>query len=169
MKNINIHYFVEGDNEKQLINVLRTELRVIRSGKVQKLNVINEPITDTMLRPLARNTVVVLVFDTDTDKVDVLNSNIAKLKAYSSVSEVITVPQVPDLEEELLRSCHVKRLADLFGSRSLKEHKRALLRITNLPAKLREHGFDIRLFWSTQPKEPYQHILNGADKIKLLD
>lgn len=40
MKSEFVQYFVEGEDEKKLINVLKTDLRVIRPGKVQKLNVV---------------------------------------------------------------------------------------------------------------------------------
>ena len=168
MKNINIQYFVEGEDEKKLVNVLKTELKMIRPGKVQKLNVVEEVITDAMLRPLKKDTIVVLIFDTDTKNVGILNYNIMRLKECNSVSKVITIPQVANLEEELVRSCDIKIITELLGSPSLTDFKRDFIKINNLDAKLTEHKFDINVFWSKRAKEPYQNIFNQSNEIKIL-
>ena len=38
-RNTIYHYFVEGEDEEKLIQVLKTDLRCIIPGKVQKFNV----------------------------------------------------------------------------------------------------------------------------------
>ena len=167
MKSTNIQYYVEGDDEKKLISVLKSEMRVIRPGKVQKLNVIQEQISQRMLRTYSQGTAVVLIFDTDTTFLDILNKNIKILKECRAVSEVILVLQVPNLEGELVRSCDIKAITELLNSRSAKEFKSDLIRISNLANKLREHKFDIKLFWAQKPKDPYQNYVNDAEKIKL--
>ena len=40
MKNISIQYYVEGEDEKKLVSVLKSNMGVIKPGKVQKLNVL---------------------------------------------------------------------------------------------------------------------------------
>lgn len=167
MRSVNIQYYVEGEDERKLVNVLKTELKLIKPGKVQRLNVVDKKITDTMLRTLKNNTVVVIIFDTDTDSVDILNQNIDKLKSCPSVSEVIKIPQVHNLEEELVRSCKIRRITELLNSSSASEFKGDLLKVTNLDTKLVEHGFDINIFWSRNPGEPYQHIENDSAEIKI--
>ncbi len=166
MKNINIQYFVEGEDEKKLINTLKNQLGVIESGKVQRLNVIENKISDNIIRTFKRNTIVVLVFDTDTKNTDILNSNIKKLKACKFISKVITIPQVYNLEDELVHSCNIKDITELLNSRSKKDFKSDLIHITNLDSKLKEHSFDINLFWSQQPNFPYQNISNDSKLIK---
>lgn len=168
MREKNIFYFVEGDDEKKLLAVLKTDLKMILPGKIQKHNVVEKKIPDAILRTFKNKTVVVLVFDTDTNQVNTLKDNIRKLQKCSVVSEVITIPQVPNLEGELIRSCNVKKIADLLDSQSASEFKSDFLRITNLDTKLKEHQFDIDLFWSQNPREPYQDIKNGSKKIKIL-
>lgn len=168
MKNYNIQYYVEGDDEKKLLNVLKTQLELIRPGKVQKLNVVNEYITDIMLRTFKKDTWVILVFDTDTNAIEILQKNIKKLKQCPFVSKVITVPQVKNLEDELVRSCKIKKVTQLLNSRSLSSFKSDLIHISNLDTKLLEHEFDIRVFWTQQPPAPYQKIPNEAYAIKLL-
>lgn len=98
MKNICIQYYVEGEDEKKLVSVLKSNMGVIKPGKVQKLNVLQSQITDANLRTLKNGTVVVLVFDTDTGQVELLNKNIRKLKECRFISAIITIPQVPNLE-----------------------------------------------------------------------
>ena len=49
-------YFVEGDDEKRLIEVLKTDMRLIIPGKVQILNVVQERLTDLKLRTLQNGT-----------------------------------------------------------------------------------------------------------------
>lgn len=166
MKRI-VQYYVEGDDEKHLLSVLKGDLKTIVPGKVQRLNVVDQEISDAMIRAYKENTFVVLVFDTDTDNVDILNKNINKLKSCKYVSAIITIPQVLNLEDELVRSCNIKHATELLNSRSGADFKRDLIRITNLSAKLIEHNFDINKFWNTKPHSPYQNIENLARIIKL--
>lgn len=167
MKNVNVQYFVEGEDEKKLINTLKNQLGVIQSGKVQKLNVIENKISMNILRTLKKGTVVVLVFDTDTGKTEILNKNIKMLNECSFISKVITIPQVKNLEDELVRCCNIINITELLNSRSKKDFKSDLIHVTNLDSKLREHGFNINLFWNKQPDAPYQRIVNEAAQIKI--
>lgn len=168
MKSKFVQYYVEGDDEKKIIDVLKTDLGVIRPGKVQKLNVVEQEITDIRLRTLNRATMVVLVFDTDTGNVDMLKKNIKILEECPSVSEIVLIPQVANLEEELVHSCNIRKIEELLNSKSRGHFKRDLIGVTNLGKKLREHQFDIKLFWNRRPTSPYQDIENQAAKVKLV-
>lgn len=167
MKSNFVQYYVEGEDEEKLINVLKSKLRVIRPGKVQQLNVVERQITDARLRNLSPRTMVVLVFDTDTGNVDILKRNLEKLRACPSVSEVVTIPQVPNLEGELVRSCDIRNITELLNSRSRGDFKRDINRTSNLDWKLLEHSFDINLFWSGTPTSHYQDIENQSSKVKI--
>lgn len=167
MKNVKYQYFVEGEDEKKLLNTLKNQLGLVRAGKVQVLNVVQNKFPDAILRTLTNGTVIVLVFDTDTGNADILNSNIKLLNKCPFISRVITVPQVKNLEDELVRSCDIGNITQLLNSRSKKDYKSDLIRITNLESKLKEHKFDISRFWSKQPEAPYQNIANDASQIKL--
>ena len=167
-KNTSIHYFVEGEDEKKLVNVLKTDMRIIKPGKVQKLNVLQNHISDTILRTFKEGTTVVLIFDTDTNQIDILNKNIKKLKNCRFVSSIITIPQVPNLEKELVRSCNINKITELLNSKSVKDFKNDLIHISNLDKKLKEHDFNLNIFWSQQPKAPFQNIPNNSNNIKIL-
>ncbi len=163
-----VQYYVEGENEKKLLAVLKADLMVIRPGKVQIFNAVQDELTRAHLTILRPKTMVVLVFDTDTGNTGILCQNIKMLEQCSFVSEVITITQVPNLEQELVRSCDIKQITELLDSKSFKDFKRDFNRTTNLSDKLRQHHFNIERFWSTPPPSPYQNIVNQAEKIKLL-
>lgn len=165
MKSKFVQYYVEGENEERLIQVLKNELRVIRPGKVQKLNVMQDPLSDARLMTLKSGTMAVLIFDTDIGYTAMLGENLERLRKCPAVTEIVTIPQVPNLEGELVRSCDIKQITDLLGSKSKAEFKTDWLRTKNLAAKLKEHRFDIGQFWRQQP--PYQHIANESRKIWL--
>lgn len=166
MRSKYVQYYVEGQDEKKLIDVLKTDLRLIKPGKVQILNVMEEEISDFRLGTLSRGTMVVLVFDTDTGTVDTLKRNIKKLELCPSVSEIVLIPQVPNLEGELLRSCNIKKIGELLNSPSVTDFKRDLIKVSNLGRKLKEHQFDIGRLWSKNPGTPYQEIKNQSERIK---
>lgn len=167
MKSKFVQYYVEGEDEQKLVNTLKTKLGVIRPGKVQKLNAVNQEITNMHLRTLSRGTMVVLVFDTDAGNVDILKKNVKTLSECSAVSEVVLIPQVGNLEEELVRSCNIKKIEELLNSKSRSGFKGDLLHISNLDKKLLEHEFDIRLFWNGVPTAPYQNIANQSARVKI--
>ena len=167
MKTKYIQYYVEGPDDKKVIDTLKTKMGLVKPGKVDVLNVVTEKITDLRLRTLSLGTMVVLVFDVDAGSRDILNTNIQKLKNCQAVTEVVTIPQVPRLEIELVRSCNIRQIKELLNSRSNDDFKRDVMRVTNLDAKLREHQFDIDQFWSETPIPPYQDIPNQAAKVKM--
>lgn len=167
MKTKYIQYYVEGPDDKKVIDTLKTKMRLVKPGKVDVLNVVTERITDLRLRNLSPGTMVVLVFDVDAGSRDILNTNIQKLENCQAVTEVVTIPQVPKLEIELVRSCNIRQIKELLNSRSNDDFKRDVMRVTNLDTKLREHQFDIDHFWSATPTPPYQDIANQAAKVKM--
>lgn len=168
MKTKYIHYYVEGEDEKKVIDVLKTDLRAIKPGKVTLLNPVAQEIKDMHLRPLTAGTMVVLVFDTDAGSVDILKKNMKKLAACRSVSEVVLIPQVPNLEGELVRSCDIKDIREFLNSQSRTEFKHDIIHVSNLANKLSQHRFSISLFWTSVPPHPYHEMRNQADKVKLL-
>lgn len=167
MKSKFVQYYVEGKDEEKLIHVLKTDLCVIRPGKVQRLNVIEHILTDAQLMTLRLGTMAVLIFDTDTKHTNILSRNLEKLKKCSAISEIVTIPQIFNLEDELVRSCDIKKITELLDSKSKKDFKSDFIQANNLANKLREHQFDINRLWIKQPLPPYHNIMNKAETIKL--
>ena len=168
MKSKYVLYYVEGDDEKKLLDVLKTDLRLIKPGKIQKLNVTTQEITEARLRTLSRDTMVVLVFDTDAGNVEILKSNIRTLEKCKAVSDTVIVPQVPNLEGELVRSCDIRNIRELLNSKTNGEFKSDIMSVSNLAKKLQEHKFDIQVFWSGIPAGDYQNMDNQAAKVKMI-
>lgn len=107
-KGISYQYYVEGEDEKKLLDVLKRDLRCIKSGKVDKFNVIQDSITVARIRPLKENTIVILVYDTDIEKIETLRKNVAFLQEQSAIKDVLCIPQVEKLEHELIRACTIR-------------------------------------------------------------
>ena len=142
-----VQYYVEGKDEEKFIRVRKSDLRVIQPGNVQTLNVVQETLSNTRLMALRPRTMVVLIFDTDTGQTNILNNNLKRLKECPSVSEIVTITQVFNLEDELVRCCSINKITELLGSKSEREFKSDFIRSRNLADKLREHKFDINRLW----------------------
>lgn len=159
-------YFVEGEDEKKLIDVLKTDMKLIVAGKTQVFNVTQKKLTKLRVMNLKQGTTVVLVFDADAGNLQILKENIEFLKKESVVSEVICVIQVKNLEDELIRSCNIKQIKELLGSKSAKDYKADLIKEKNLAKKLKERQFNIKYFWNMKDSGKYAEIENEGYKIK---
>ena len=166
MKREQYHYFVEGEDDRKVVNTLKTDLQWIKPGKVQVFNVIEEELTSLITRTLKPGTIVVLVFDTDTGKKNTLLKNISFLQKDSNVKQVLCIMQVKNLEDEFLRSCAISQIKELTGSKSNSDYKRDLLRQSNLADKLKKHQFQFEKFWNSSDKV-YESICNDSAQIKI--
>lgn len=167
-KNATYHYYVEGEDEKNLLDVLKSELKCIESGKVEKFNVIQNRFTAARIRPLKYDVVIVLIYDTDVEtNTEILKYNINFLRKQSGIKEVICIPQVRNLEDELKRSCKIRCIGELTNSKTTTDFKRDLISCTNLGAKLKKCDFDITKIWNQLPTNSFQQFGNDADKIKI--
>ena len=165
MKHKTYCYFVEGQDEKKIIDTLKTDLRLIQPGKVQIINPVQDKIAASRLLPLKPGTTVILVFDTDTDNSQILKTNIEFISSRTNILKVLCVTQVKNLEDEILRSCTIKHIQDLTNSKSDKEYKADLIHITNLAKRLVECGFKPEMFWAREPRDAFSDIKNDAQYI----
>ena len=143
MSNKKYIYYVEGDNEEKLINTLKSELKVIKSGKVVKFNITNQKLTNDKLMRLKQNTTVVLVFDVDANNTDILTDNINTLKNCKIINNIVFLMQVNNLEDELVSACNIESPFEITGADSYKMHKRNFNNISNLAEKLLKYDFNI--------------------------
>ena len=159
-------YYVEGEDEKKIINVLKQEFRCIESGKVEKFNAVQNKFTTARIRPLKMGTTVILVYDTDIDSnIDILKYNIDFLEKQSCIRNVICIPQVKNLEDELLRACQIRNIKELTNSRSQKDYKADLISCNNLYDRLKKCDFSMENFWTKLPKNGFARFGNNAEKI----
>ena len=84
-----VRYFVEGQDDRKVVDTLKSKMGLIRPGKVEVLNVVAKEIKDMHLRTISPGTMVVLVFDTDAGSKELLHKNIRKLKECRAVTEVV--------------------------------------------------------------------------------
>lgn len=95
-------YYVEGEDDKKVVDTLKKDMKLIIPGIARVFNVVENVLTNSRLITIKENTTVILVFDTDTGKVDKVKKNIEILKNSSNVKEIICITQVKNLEEELV-------------------------------------------------------------------
>lgn len=97
----------------------------------------------------------------------ILKANNKLISSSMNVLRVICVTQVKNLEDELICSCDIRNIRELTNSRSDREYKSDLIRITNLAERLKKCCFCKELFWSKDPDGAFKDIQNQADKIWL--
>lgn len=161
------HYFAEGQTDEKMLRVLKTDLQLIVPGKIQQFNVIEKRLSRSWLMTLRKGTIAVLVFDTDTGNDSILLENINLLKREHIIANVLCIPQVGNLEDELRRCCSIHQIRELTGSRSNRNFKRDMIKDNNFAQKLRDKNFDFDRFWSMQADGVYKSVKNDADKIKI--
>ena len=160
-----LHYFVEGENERKLIETIKN--KYLYSGKVKIINTIQNKVTNSILRTLERETLVVLVFDTDVEKIDILDENIRLIMNSNNVKNVICIPQIKNLEDELIYSTNINKIVDLLESKSKKDFKNDFNNCKNLLKKLEEKEFKISKLWSREATDIYKKYENKSKEIKL--
>ena len=159
-----LHYFVEGENERKLIETIKN--KHLYSGKIKIINTIQNKVPNSILRTLERETVVVLVFDTDVEKIDILDENIKLIMSSNNVKDVICIPQIKNLEDELIYSTNINKIVDLLESKSKTNFKNDFNNCKNLMKKLEDKEFKISKLWSRNAVDIYKKYKNDSEVIK---
>ncbi len=163
----NCIYFVEGQCEERLISALKETPSQIQPGRVKVLNVIQEHIPPSQFVTIKMGTTVVLVFDTDVEKTEFLLKNIENLKKKCSHVKIIYLPQVLNLEEELVRCSDIKSVTELTHSKSASNFKSDFCSMTNVRKTLEKHNLRVSQLWSKKPASPFDFIDNNGSTIKI--
>ena len=162
------HYYVEGDDEKSLLETLKRDMRCIKSGKVDIFNVVQNRFTVARIRPLKPGTIVVLVYDTDvTTNMEIIKYNVAFLKKQKGIKDVICIPQVNNLEDELINACNINSVEEITKSSTKKEFKSDIKNYSNLASRLCKCDFDITKLWSKLPQNEFLVFGNDAKRITI--
>lgn len=145
------HYFYEGECEKKLIEALKKE-SLVKPGRLMKHNFWNQSF-GSKIRLISRGSTGVIVFDTDDCKNhSTFVENVLSLRGVCR--DVILLAQHDNLEGELCYSCGIKGTNSLarkmYGTTSLKDLKKRLIRESNLYSKLQSNGFDIDKIWTRE-------------------
>ena len=160
-------YFAEGDCEAQLLNALRLYPEKILPGKVRVFNVVQNLIPKSRLLSLQAGMSVVFVFDTDTEQTERLRQNIQRVQRYCRV-RLLTVAQVLNLEDELVRSTDVREVQELTRSKSQRNFKSDFCRMKpeDCLAMLHRHRLDLEKLWAKEPPAAYGFVRQDGKAVK---
>ena len=141
-----IRYFVEGECEEKLINTYKLPpYNHFVAGKVDVVNFIFHRISNQRLASLEPKTIVVLVYDIDVERTEILDENIKKLKSMGI--KTYHVQSIKNFEEELSYSTGIKDVKKIFGSQNIEDFKNRFIHQGNLHDKLMKNNFEIKKIW----------------------
>ncbi len=147
------HYFVEGENEKNLLKEIKGTL--LQNGMISVFNVLEKNSLAIQLKKIREGTCVVFVFDTDIldeKKVKNLVENLKACHVSKNVMAVSMVPQILNFQDELVYATTIKSAKEFTQSSSEKDFKRDFNNLKNIKVKLEKVNFDITKFWSRESK-----------------
>jgi hypothetical protein len=162
----NCIYFVEGKCEERLLNALKENPQKIQPGRIKIFNVVQERLPKSQLITIQAGTTVVLVFDTDVSRTDCLKENIKRLSTFCAKIKLVFLPQVLNIEDELVRCCEIKNVIELTHSRSNKDFKRDFCALKNVRAVLEKANLNIKSLWTENTPSEFAFVLKNSHEIK---
>ena len=165
-------YFVEGECEKKLLkSFMYLEDDSFVEGKVEILNFVNSKITKPFARSIKKDTIVVIVIDTDVNDTSNLDFNIEMLKSVSLVKEtnIVVVQSVKNFEDEIVFSCNkISEINQLFSTKGKPEFKKKFINHNDIVSKLKKVGFSIEKIWSRKASGGFDKYTNNSKRIKIV-
>ena len=166
-------YFVEGECEKALLKAfMHFDMFGFIPGKVEVLNFVNKKLTNAQARMIKKDTKVVIIFDTDSFNIQILDENIKTLIEIGEVkaNNLVIVMSVKTFEDELVYSCNkITNINDLLNTNGISEFKKKFIKHSDLPSKLLGVGFNINLMWSRKAYNPFDKYINSGNRIKRIN
>lgn len=158
-------YYVEGPCEQQLIAALKEA-----PGKVKVFNVVQNLIPKSQMLSIQAGTTVVLVFDTDVPQTSNLKKNLELLSRYCGKLKIVFLPQVLNLEEELVRCTDVKKITELTKSGSVKNFKTDFckMRTKDCRIMLDRHKLEYDRLWMTRCTGVFDFVENNGAQVKTI-
>lgn len=163
----NCIYFVEGKCEATLLAALKEQPQKVVPGRVKVFNIITNLIPRSQLVTIQSGTTVVFVFDTDVPVTEALKKNIELVSTYCSKTKVVFLPQVKNLEDELVRCTDISSVTELTRSKSVKDFKRDFCALTNCRDVLNRHQLDVLRLWTQNPPEVFRFVSVNSNLIKI--
>lgn len=163
-------YYVEGPCEQQLIAALKETPARLIPGKVKVFNVVQNLIPKSQMLSIQAGTTVVLVFDTDVSQTSNLKKNLELLTRYCGKLKIIFLPQVLNLENELVRCTDVRTVMELTKSGSVKNFKTDFCKIKTKDCRsmFERHKLDYPRLWMTKAPEAFNFVDNNSFQIKIM-
>lgn len=162
-------YYVEGPCEQQLIAALKENPSKLIPGKVKVYNVIQNLIPKSQMLSIRAGTTVVLVFDTDVEQTANLKKNLELLNRYCGKLRIVFLPQVLNLEDELVRCTDIKSAAELTQSKGIRNFKTDFckLKTKECRALLERRGLKMERLWTAKVPEAFLFAESNSALIKL--
>ena len=148
-------YFVEGECEKHLISENnRLPNPYLKVGRVEVFNFLTKDISVRKIISIDKNSLVVIIFDTDINcDLKIIERNTKMLDKYKV--NYIFILEDKNFEDEILNATDVKQLKDLFKSKSNSDFKKDFVKANNVFSTLNRHNFNIDKFWCYKNKNEY--------------
>ena len=165
------HYLVEGECEKKFINIYKnSKYNKVLAGRVNIFNLVNNEMSEPYLAGINREAIVILIYDTDVNRTNILDKNIINLKRRG-IKKILHVHSVKNFEDELIYSSDLKNIHNLFQTQGIGEFKKYFIKASpeNIFSKLEKHNFDINKMWSRQGTDCFEKYdtKNGSKLIIL--
>lgn len=162
-------YYVEGPCEQQLVVALKENPSRLIPGKIKVYNVIQNLIPRSQILSIQAGTMIALVFDTDVKQTANLKKNIECLRRFCRKLHIVYLPQVRNLEDELVRCTDVRDATALTQSNSISNFKTAFcrLRANDCRAMLKRHRVNIDRLWTTKVPEAFAFVESNSGQIKV--
>ena len=164
-------YLTEGECEEKLIRALKEKPALLIPGKVKRFNVIQDELKTNHLVTFSPGSLVILVFDTDNEVTEHLKKNIAALRSRCAGVKVMTIAQVLNFEDEIVRCTDVDKAPDLTKSNSVSEFKTAVHKMKEAEFRraLERHKFDLSKLWTQSVPECFRFIKQDGESVKTAD
>ncbi len=162
-------YYVEGPCEQQLLSALKETPAKLIPGKIKVFNVVQNLIPKSQMLSIQTGTTIVMVFDTDVAQTSTLKKNLELLARYCGKLKIVFLPQVLNLEEELVRCTDVKTVQELTKSASVKNFKSDFCKMKPVAcrAMLERHKLNVERLWMTKAPKIYDFVCNNCAHIKV--
>ena len=161
------HYYVEGECEERLINSYKIPpFSCFKPGKVEVFNFIQKRISNQRLLTLNRNTIVILIYDIDVEKTEVLDDNIKKLNEFGF--KVYHIQSIRNFEDEIVYSTDLKNINEMFNTESADEFKNYFIHQDKLVNRLKKEHFRIEKIWSRVNKKSPFNKYSKEESLKFI-
>lgn len=128
------------------------DIKIFKNGETILLNIMNEKLTGLKIQQIKEDDLVVLIYDTDVNKTNILEYNISFFKSLR-INNIIHVQSVENFEDELIYSCNIKNVNEIFKTTKVKEFKSKFIKCKNIKEKLKEIDFNGEKIWSRKSKD----------------
>lgn len=130
-------------------------------------NFTNKLITNPRIAVLNKETIIILVYDIDVNKTEILEKNIAKLNKFG-FKKIYHIQSINNFEDEIVYSTALNKIDRLFNTAGKEEFKKEFIHSSNIIKKLDSVDFNRDKMWSrVNNKEPFNKYSN-KESLKII-